>query len=616
MSSPVSYSGRSFGWPPAAWRRCMPVLILSLAFVHNLLLSWRKWGDVVIDCGRELDIARQLAEGRILYSEVRYFYGPLTPWINGGLMKVFGIHADTLIAAGIAVAALCCWAIYTLARCYTGRIGATLAAVSFLYMSAFAHLTPNGIFNFALPYTSAATYGITCALLCVLGLVRFSQTGRRGALALSLIFFALTGLTKIELLLAVGLPHVIFLALRLWEQKRAEVRLWSAYALAFAAIAAAYLFAARDSGFGVVWRENLFPLVTSQSDYSKFHMGLINPAESLLNMLKSMGVATVLIAGVVALARITPAAGSTRNLLYAVAGAGGFAVYFWMPLDLAFLLATPVSVIVILAGLKHCILRRDPRGIFRAQILLWSFALGCMARMLLKPITYHYGFYLFPPMALALTVGWLVVLPYLISELKSKRATVYCAGLGVVLAWTWTHYSMSSTLYSMHTVEMRAPRGHMWLLNVPNALPQGQFYAGTVNVLAAMPKGTRVLVLPQGVGLAFFSGQNNPYGIFGYNAPEMSGSYSDDAMFSLLERNPPDLVLRTPTDALEYGNQYFGKDYGQKTWGWIQANTKPVIGVGPAGFLTIYAREGVDVSALLKAAGNPPAPSADPASKK
>ncbi len=63
-------------------------------------MSWREWGDLCVDTGRELDLPRRLAEGQLLYRDARYYYGPLPPYVNALLYRVFGVHLDVLVWAG------------------------------------------------------------------------------------------------------------------------------------------------------------------------------------------------------------------------------------------------------------------------------------------------------------------------------------------------------------------------------------------------------------------------------------------------------------------------------------------------------------------------------------
>src|SRR5688572_16122208 len=81
-------------------RRLLAVTIVALAFSHNLWTGWHRWGDPIIDCGRELDVPRQLLDGKTLYEDVRYWYGPLAPYTNALLYRLFGVHSDVIAIAG------------------------------------------------------------------------------------------------------------------------------------------------------------------------------------------------------------------------------------------------------------------------------------------------------------------------------------------------------------------------------------------------------------------------------------------------------------------------------------------------------------------------------------
>src|SRR6266700_6309518 len=58
-----------------------PTLILA-ASLAMLVWSWGTWPDVLIDFGRELYVPWQLSAGKVLYTDVAYFNGPLSPYFN------------------------------------------------------------------------------------------------------------------------------------------------------------------------------------------------------------------------------------------------------------------------------------------------------------------------------------------------------------------------------------------------------------------------------------------------------------------------------------------------------------------------------------------------------
>ena len=59
-------------------------------------MSWRKWPDPLIDFGRELYLPWRLANGAVLYRDVDDFYGPLSQYLNAGLVEELDIQIAPL----------------------------------------------------------------------------------------------------------------------------------------------------------------------------------------------------------------------------------------------------------------------------------------------------------------------------------------------------------------------------------------------------------------------------------------------------------------------------------------------------------------------------------------
>src|SRR6266550_3528243 len=82
-----------------------PVVLISIGALCCLWLAlvifgWARWGSVTVDCGRELYVAAALAQGKLLYRDVWYLYGPGAPYLNSWLFRTFGIHLNVAYLAG------------------------------------------------------------------------------------------------------------------------------------------------------------------------------------------------------------------------------------------------------------------------------------------------------------------------------------------------------------------------------------------------------------------------------------------------------------------------------------------------------------------------------------
>ena len=84
--------------------------------------TWQTWADVTIDFGREVYVpCLQLTEGKILYRDIAYFGGPLSPGINYLWFRLFGVSIRTLVFCNLAIlAGLVCLAGYLLSRIASG----------------------------------------------------------------------------------------------------------------------------------------------------------------------------------------------------------------------------------------------------------------------------------------------------------------------------------------------------------------------------------------------------------------------------------------------------------------------------------------------------------------
>ena len=62
-----------------------------------LAWTWGTWPNVLVDFGRELYVPWRLAEGEVLYRDIAYFNGPLSPYLNALWFRLFGVGLRTLV---------------------------------------------------------------------------------------------------------------------------------------------------------------------------------------------------------------------------------------------------------------------------------------------------------------------------------------------------------------------------------------------------------------------------------------------------------------------------------------------------------------------------------------
>ena len=56
--------------------------------------------------------------------------------------------------------------------------------------------------------------------------------------------------------------------------------------------------------------------------------------------------------------------------------------------------------------------------------------------------------------------------------------------------------------------------------------------------------------------------------------------YGEDHIVAAFQERPADYVLLVHKDTSEYGARFFGRDYGRKIYAWLEANYRPIVGIG------------------------------------
>jgi hypothetical protein len=232
-------------------------------------LTWRKWGTPEIDAGAELTTADLVKHGALAYRDVRYYYGPLGLYSLALSFKLLGSSFTVAYAFGLAQTVAILATFYALARQWLAPLSAGLATAVLMAIG-----FSGTAFNFVLPHTSSATFGILFLLLMLLALAR-ERMLLAGTAA------GLVGLTRPEFV-AVAAAALVAYLFATWRMEGRTVALARGWRLALPALAipAAVLgwFAARV-GLSTLVGENLWPAkfirvgAKTESDWMPFTIG-------------------------------------------------------------------------------------------------------------------------------------------------------------------------------------------------------------------------------------------------------------------------------------------------------------------------------------------------------
>jgi hypothetical protein len=226
------------------------IAALAVCFAALTALTWRRWGVPEIDAGAELTTADLVKHGAVAYRDVRYYYGPLGLYSLALAFKLLGTSFTTAYAFGLAQTVAIVAAFYALARQWLDPLPASLASAMVLAVG-----FSGTAFNFILPHTDSATFGLLLLLLTLLSLAR-------GRLLWAGTMAGLTGLTRPELYaVSVAALAAYTLATYRFENRASAMR--AAWRLALPAVAIPVVILgwfAWQAGITTLITENLWPV--------------------------------------------------------------------------------------------------------------------------------------------------------------------------------------------------------------------------------------------------------------------------------------------------------------------------------------------------------------------
>ncbi len=138
-------------------------LLPYAVFLLLAAVSWNRWIEPFVDTGRELMVPARVADGERLYRDVRFYYGPLAPYLAAGVDLVAGRSFPARIALAALVALLHLEALRRLARRLLPEGLAALAASVAVGVTFF--LRPGGCHLF--PYSLDTALAVTAATWAV-----------------------------------------------------------------------------------------------------------------------------------------------------------------------------------------------------------------------------------------------------------------------------------------------------------------------------------------------------------------------------------------------------------------------------------------------------------------
>ncbi len=550
-----------------------------------LLVTWGRWPDLIIDFGRELYVPWQMSEGRVLYRDLAYFNGPLSPLCHAALFRCFGADFRVLVATNsLVLAGVVALLYFNLTRLFSLRTSLATLCV-FLLLFAYGHTYGIGNFNFLSPYSHEMTHGFALCLAALTALTAVRADGLRGLLV-GICCGAIV-LTKPEMAVAVGLLVSASFAARIAfraESPRSLVREGVALLLGGVASGLSIVgwLAVHQGGWDRCWIDALGAwkwLVNSRVSGLHFYRsisGLDAPGVHFARAISGVGGLVLLL---IASRRFAEASAGQRKILLGLGIAGGAMLACFTPLVLKNMQAGGILLLALLMAVPHSIRTRHFTQWHLA--ICWTvLGLGLLIKMILYPRVDGYGFTLAAMLVvvgIAVSLEWIPRLFYTAPHRNLVRAGLVgllAIDVGVIGAISQIrlgskHYDLGLGGQSLHSYECIGPI-------VRETLDYLDAHVGVDQT---------ILALPEGVMLNYLSERRSPTRFYNFMPPELE-MFGEASILSELSRNPPDVILLVRRVVYEYGHQRFGSEgYGASILEWAETHyeIERTIGADPMG---------------------------------
>jgi len=559
-------------WPDAAARGTIVVIALILA-----RLTWAHWGDIQVDCGRELYVPAEILRGNLLYRDIWYSYGPLEPYLAAALLGLFGQHLNVFYLFGLTLATACALFSFDIGKMLAGRaVGLTAAVAVLIQGFQSSPLFYGSIFNYILPYAYAAPLGLLFALLCLLFALKHVLYGNGHNLIFAGLAAGLAVITKQEEGIACYVLLTFLLVTEAALQRSARALLSNiAKCTPGVAIAIAV--------YGwFAWQLGLSFLIDNWVGPNQYFTRIYAPHLYSGSGLRFMPVELTL---------LTLDATIAMLLWYWIAKIGATRVgrFWWCSSIIALFVSgaaalrqfAPRAMFLVMAMLAY------PRGMFLigCAFFTWSLyglrnnvsdrlllakatlgicALALAVRVPSQIVWFGYSIFYDVPLLLVFIVsvkGCIEAATSLLVMAQRRRLT------NLLLAAEVLMLTIFVPVHSERTARLDTSWGEIYLQPMEATV----VHQIIEFVSDQKRQGRRVVLLPELPIIYAFTGTEAPNRLYtlqpGFLPPSREAAYIAD-----LARTNPAYIVITNRFTGEYSVPYFGIDYDQQVYQWIEVN--------------------------------------------
>jgi len=533
----------------------------------------------------------QILQGKVLYRDFFYEYGLFPPYFLAFIFKVFGIHINSLVGCGIGITILMSILLYKISRFFLDEIVSGLVVVTFLFVFAFSHYHYAGIFNFILPYSFASIFYILFVSSALYFFLRFIHLEKGRYLLLWSICLSFAFFSRVEMSFLVWAGFVFTGGI--FTLKRRDEKRWAwglfLFLPFFIALLGYLLFLFKMHAFAGFNESIVAHILVLRNDvFNKAVMGLDNISNNILLMFKSFLLHLIIVFSlwIGSLSISSFLLDKEKSYLSLILGA--LTIFF------IFVFATnymtwhiqyrclPLILIIgaLISFIKSFCCDELKKNISLSVLFLVS--LLVFTRLFLRTMPAGYGFYL---LDLGL-VGYYIFFFEIFKGFLRKHFKYFSQPLfsSILICFflflTFSPWRVSSYAYNHKNLRVETDRGDIFCWSDSRT----KKFWETVDYLSKNTyKDDKVVVVPGGIGINFFSHRENPLGHI-YFIPPTFKYIGEEKLVSMFAEYDIDYIVVISWVTLEYGDAFFGIHYGKKLYSWILDNYQLIKLIGPYPF--------------------------------
>jgi hypothetical protein len=575
--------------PPAPWNAATIAGLGSLVLIWAAWFygTWATWGNLTADCGREMYVPLVLSEGKTLYRDIWYLYGPGAPYFNSILYRLFGAHLNVLYWAGSLSALGSALLLYVCGkRMSSALVGWTAGAL--LLTQSFQH----SLFSFPLPYSFASVYGCLTACLFLWFLIWASESqGQAGVFGAATVA-AVALLLKLEIGVACYVGLALLIGVR-WYRTRS----WKAAAKdiavclpGMAICAVVLLWMISLGGVQFLTQENIMSWPTSffMRTYGKFWLsttGLSLSPETFAEAAQRAIFLFGIFQGfhlLMTWKRSAPRIILFRVLLFV----GGFLYLVTYLRSIEALRYGPISLtlqeamrylffpqdMVLYIGVAAVFAwwqfwKRPAAGRSAAVALMLTFAVMLAARILLMTTPWGYAIYYNGPAVPC----FLLLARQLFRQTIGSRKRIFL-GEGALCALLLT----AALINTHRQVETQFPPTTRLITergNVGVSEHRAEQYRAAIKFMKEQNAvGEQVLSVPEDTSLYFLSATHCPTRVYSFDPGVVAPGKMTDELIQQIEKHPVRYLIWSNRTYPEYKMVRFGVDFDQTLGNYLKSH--------------------------------------------